>query len=56
MNRSNKNLVFLLLAIFFITWSVFLRLIPAIGGLWVILMFLAMTVAVFVVLIKPIGR
>jgi hypothetical protein len=56
MGRPNRNIVFLILAVLLVSWGVFLQLIPAIGGLWVILMFLAITAGVFVVLIKPIGR
>jgi hypothetical protein len=43
MARSNRNIILLLLAVFLITWSVLLNLIPVIGGLWVMLAFLAIT-------------
>jgi hypothetical protein len=56
MARSNRNIILLLLAVFLITWSVLLNLVPVIGGLWVMLAFLAITGGVFIVLIKPLGQ
>ncbi len=56
MGRPNRNIVLLILVVLLVSWGVFLKLIPAIGGLWVILMFLAITLGVFIVLIKPIRR
>ncbi len=56
MGRSNRNIILLLFTVFLTTWVVLLQLIPAIGGLWVILVFIAITAGVFTVLIKPLGQ
>jgi hypothetical protein len=49
MNRFTKNIGMLLLAIWLIAWGLF-ALIPALGGLTVILAILAIAAGVFIIL------
>ncbi len=49
MNRFTKNIGMLLLAIWLIAWGLF-ALIPALGGLTVILAILAIAAGIFIIL------